>query len=357
MALPTSNFLETTVLASLLAHPILWAMAFIVPFSVTLVAYPLFIEYLKSLRVEQFIREDGPETHHIKKGTPTGGGMFLLANWLVFVLIFGFIMQSVYNVPILTSPYFYMPVFVTFGLKFLGMWDDLAKVMKKQNKGLTGYSKLAIQTVLGLSLGVMMILILKDTSVNVFGNTWVLPNWGYLLYSAFAVTAFSNAVNLTDGLDSLAGSTTALSFYIMALIIATAAITQFSGLNALIAGVLLCIVVVACLLAFLVYNRYPARVFMGDSGSLALGGLMATLGLMFHMDAWLLLIGGLFALEALSVVLQVLSYKLTRRRLFRMAPMHHHFELCGMHETNVVKMFFAFHGVACMVAFYLSRMV
>jgi phospho-N-acetylmuramoyl-pentapeptide-transferase len=356
MQLSPYNLLNSTVLASLLAHPILWLLAFALPFVVALVGYPIFIEYLKSLRVEQFIREDGPDSHHIKKGTPTGGGIFLLGVWLVFSLIFGILLQGVYYVPVLTSAYFYTPVIVTLGLKGLGMWDDLAKVMKKQNKGLSGYAKLAIQACLGLFLGLIMIVVLNDTGVNVFGKTLYLPHWMYMLYTTFVTMAFSNAVNLTDGLDGLAGSTTALSIYMIALLIATMALTQAGGLTAMVSGVLLCLVLIACLLAFLVYNRYPARVFMGDSGSLALGGFIAATGLMFHLDGWLLLIGGLYALEALSVILQVASFKLTRRRLFRMAPMHHHFELCGMHETQVVKMFLAFHGILCMVAFYLQRM-
>ncbi len=329
-----------------------WLLLALLALLVGLIGFPFFIQFLKSFRVEQYIREEGPEAHHIKQGTPTGAGIFLIALWVLMSLVWG-ILQSVLGNSTFQwgSPYFYLPIVVTLSLMGLGMWDDLAKVLKKHNKGLGARAKLVAQGFIGLAFGLVMVLVVGDTHVNVFGHMLTLEAWQYVLYAVFAVTAVSNAVNLTDGLDSLAGSTTALTFYTLALLL----LTQSHHAEYL-PTVALSVLMIPCLLSFLVYNQYPARIFMGDSGSMALGALIASLGLMTHQDAWLLLIAGIYALEALSVLVQILSFKILKRRIFKMAPVHHHFELCGYHETVVVHGFVLAHGILCLLAFYLQRL-
>jgi len=338
-------------------HWFLWSQVIMIPLLVSLFFFPWFIRYLKSLNVKQFIREDGPESHHVKKGTPTGGGMFIIGVWALSANLFAYLFNMV-NHPdysaLWRSPYFVLPMVVTLALMGLGMWDDLAKVMKKHNKGVGALPKLAYQALVGAILGVFMVMTLGDTHVNVFGNMITLPAWGYIAYASFSITALSNAVNLTDGLDGLAGSTTAITIATFILLL----LTSTMGGMVVIPSLLLCGLLIPILLVFTgMFNKYPAKVFMGDSGSLALGGFIGAIGLLTHQDGWLLLTAGLFALEALSVVLQVASYKLTGTRLFRMAPIHHHFELTGLHESVVVDRFCIFHAILCTTAFCLQRFV
>jgi phospho-N-acetylmuramoyl-pentapeptide-transferase len=339
-----------------LAHLIKTQLIFILPaviiaFGVGLIGFPFFIDFLKSLRVQQFIREESPDSHQSKKGTPTGGGIFLIGLWVLVSLIMAGVMQFIKNAEhILPSPYFYTPLIISLGLMGLGMWDDLAKVLKKQNKGLGARAKLVVQAGIGVMFGLIMVFVLGDTDVHFSSHIVHLNAWQYILYATFAVTALSNAVNLTDGLDSLAGSTTALTFYAFSLLLLT-----LPHAEKFFPTLLLCLLILPCLIAFLVYNKFPARVFMGDSGSLALGGLIASVGLMTHQDGWLLLTAGIFTLEALSVVIQIVGFQLWQKRIFKMAPFHHHFELCGWHETQVVQAFVVFHGLLCMLALYLQR--
>jgi phospho-N-acetylmuramoyl-pentapeptide-transferase len=339
-----------------LVHLIKTQLIFILPavliaFGLGLIGFPFFIHFLKSLRVQQFIREEGPDSHQSKQGTPTGGGIFLITLWVLVSLIMAGVMQSVKQAEhILPSPYFYTPLVICLSLMGLGMWDDLAKVLKQHNKGLGARTKLVVQAGIGIILGLIMVFVVGDTHVHVFHHVLRLEAWQYVLYATFAVTALSNAVNLTDGLDSLAASTTALTFYAFALLL----ITQAQG-QSYFPTLLLCVLILPCLIAFMVYNKFPARVFMGDSGSLALGGLIATVGLMTNQDAWLLLTAGIFTLEALSVLIQIVGFQLWKKRFFKMAPFHHHFELCGWHETHVVNAFVLFHGLLCMLALYLQR--
>lgn len=333
----------------------LWSLVFFAALFVGLFGFPPFIRFLKSLKVSQFIREDGPEAHHSKKGTPTGGGMFIIGIWALLANLLAYILNYfMHDDPtyFATSPYFLTPLGVTLALMGLGMWDDLAKVLKKHNKGLGGYAKLGVQAAVGVALGAVMVQGLGDAQVNIFGNFIEIPAWLYLVYSAFAVMSLSNAVNLTDGLDGLAGSTTSITLLALILILLTSSTLAPEVVQPLL---LLTLSLLPLLLVFtLIFNRHPARVFMGDSGSLALGGFIAAVGLMAHQDAWLLLLAGIFALEALSVVLQVGSYKLRKKRLFKMAPIHHHFELCGLHETVVVRNFALFQALLCGLAVLLQ---
>ncbi|MBY0403323.1 MAG: phospho-N-acetylmuramoyl-pentapeptide-transferase, partial [Cyanobacteria bacterium] len=234
----------------------------------------------------------------------------------------------------------------------LGFYDDFLKIAKKQNKGLHGYGKLGVQALIGLGIGY----IVPESAHQVsFFNGEILDLGGfYPLFAMLIVIATSNAVNLTDGLDGLAAGTVSCSLIGAMILLGFGLLTTpiFSEPTLLIS---LCLAasLLGATLGFLMFNRHPARIFMGDCGSLALGGALATLAILGHFEFWLLLIGGLYVVEALSVILQVLSFKTTGKRIFRMSPIHHHFELGGWHETKVVKYFIIFQFLLCLVAVFL----
>lgn len=322
-------------------------LALIAPFLLLLCTMPAYIAWLKRLALGQFIREDGPQSHQKKAGTPTAGGGLLILLWLISL---GLLMALFpLGREFLATPALAISAGVTLVLWGLGLWDDLLKILKKHNKGLGGYAKLAIQGATGLGLGYVSVYHLNQASADFFGLASVPLGWLYLPYAAFAVTATSNAVNLTDGLDGLAGGGLVTSFLLLAGFIG---VTLSQGgyspyeIPTMISLLLGCLVVVSVLLGFLCFNHHPAKIFMGDSGSLALGGLLACFCLLSHQDAWLLGLGGLYVVEALSVVLQVGYFKLTKgKRLFKMAPLHHHFELVGWRETTVVRVFVWLNGL------------
>ncbi len=321
---------------------VLFWFALIIPFVLILLGMPTYIAWLKRLALGQFIREDGPQSHQLKAGTPTAGGGLLILTWVVSLAVLGWFPYWA-DSGFLHSGTLWVSVGVTLVLWALGLWDDLLKILKKHNKGLGGYAKLAIQAIVGLGLGYFSVFHLNQASVDVFGIATVPLGWLYLPYAMFAVTATSNAVNLTDGLDGLAGGGLVSSFLILAGFIG---LTLVQGgyspveIPAMVAILVGCLGAVAVLLGFLCFNHHPAKIFMGDSGSLAFGGLLATFCLLSHQDAWLLGFGLLYVVEACSVVLQVGYFKLTKgKRLFRMAPLHHHFELLGWQETTVVRVF------------------
>ncbi|MFM7390330.1 MAG: phospho-N-acetylmuramoyl-pentapeptide-transferase [Vampirovibrionales bacterium] len=323
--------------------PLLLTLIGLATFLITLACFPPFIALLQRLAFGQTIREDGPATHQKKQGTPTGGGVLLLLVLAILWLLawsLASLTQHTDVLQLLQAPALLWSLLVTLALGALGVWDDALKIFKKHNKGLGGYAKLAVQTAIGVALGVAQVTLLHDTSVNVFG-TMVDIGWWHVVFTAFVVVASSNAVNLTDGLDGLAGGGLVASFvgcflYCLTLMLVSGGMPIFQQAQA---GVLLCLMVLGGLLAFLVFNHHPAKIFMGDSGSLALGGTLAALMLVCNLDSWYLFCGMLYVMEAFSVVLQVGSFKLTGKRLFKMAPIHHHFELLGWSEQRVVRTF------------------
>jgi phospho-N-acetylmuramoyl-pentapeptide-transferase len=320
---------------------LLFTLASVLPCTITLLLFPGFIKALKQFSLGQAIREDGPSSHLKKQGTPTGGGVLLLAALLTPL-------PAVKT--IVTTPAFLWTLLVTLTLGCLGMWDDGLKLLKKHNKGLGGYSKLAVQTLVGLALGWAQVTFLHDTDINVFGMMVPVGHW-HMLFTAFVVVASSNAVNLTDGLDGLAGGALVASFVGCFLFLA-ALVVQGVGTpiaTQAFAGALLALMLVGVLLAFLCFNHHPAKVFMGDSGSLAFGGTLASLMLICNLDAWYLCCGLLYVVEAWSVVLQVSGFKLWGKRLFKMAPIHHHFELLGWSEQRVVRTFVYTHAAVVML--------
>lgn len=297
--------------------------ALVLTFLTTLITCPFFIKRMQLLQYGQQIREDGPASHSGKAGTPTMGGVvFILAASLASIILAG------------RSPLIYALLLVMLGCGLLGFLDDYLKVVHNRSLGLKARSKLAGQII----AAVIFLLILYQQ--DLYSSTVFLPftniviDLGYIypLFIFLIVTSATNSVNLTDGVDGLAAgiAVIAMSGYIyIAWLAGNAEAAVFAA--ALVGG---------CL-GFLIYNRNPAKIFMGDAGSLALGGAFAALAVLTKSELLLIIIGGVFVIETLSVIAQVASFQLFGRRVFRMSPLHHHFELQGWSEWRVVKAFWS----------------
>lgn len=315
-----------------------YALVAVTAFAVSMLVTARMIPFLREKQFGQFIREDGPQAHLSKAGTPTMGGIAIVAGVTAALLISSFVTGSfgAEKLAILLSMY-------AFG--FIGFVDDYNKIAKKQNEGLTPRQKLVLQVIFGAALAVFMML-REGTSVLIpFAGVSVKFGAFYIPFIIFVEVAMANAVNLTDGLDGLAASTSA----IVAACFAVIGMFIIPGGNEPMAAAAQAIF--GATLGFLVYNHYPARIFMGDTGSMALGGVLSATAIVGHVE-WLLPIAGLiFVCEALSVIIQVAYFKKTGgKRIFRMAPIHHHFELGGWHETKVVRVFCLFTLICCIIA-------
>lgn len=316
-------------------------MAAAIAFAVTAAMGPVIIPVLTRLKFGQNIRDDGPKRHMAKAGTPTMGGVMIITG----VMVATFIMAGS-GLQALTA------VLVMIALAAIGFWDDYIKVVLKRSLGLRAREKLGLQLLIGLLYAVFLIYYFnRGTDILVPFTTIALDLKGfYILFLMVVIISSSNAVNLTDGLDGLAAGVTflvAAAYAVIGWFTAHPEITVFSGA---LAG--------SCL-GFLVFNRYPAKVFMGDTGSMALGGAVAAMAALTKTELALVIIGGVYVFETLSVALQVLSYQTTHKRLFLMAPLHHHFELKGWSEQRVVGVFwlaglgFAVFGLCSMIPAFL----
>ena len=327
---------------------------------ISLYLYPRFIRFLQMKQIGQVIRHDGPEGHFSKRGTPTMGGALLLFAMAVSTLLW---MD-------LSNLYVWMTLAVTLVLGFAGSWDDYLKVSKKSSAGLSGRGKLAIQFLVSwCALGAL--LLYQDGFHSRLYLPFVdperlfieLPTFAFLIFGGIVITGTSNAVNLTDGLDGLAigpvivaTSTFLILAYVAGTVLNLPATTpgvseityfefnlaQYLNLPHLPEVSELAVFAAALIgasIGFLWYNAYPAQIFMGDTGSLALGGAIGMLAVCTRNELLSLIICGLFVIEALSVILQTTSYKLRRKRIFRMAPIHHHFEKLGWTEPKIVVRF------------------
>ncbi|MCW2365467.1 phospho-N-acetylmuramoyl-pentapeptide-transferase [Sphingobium sp. B7D2B] len=299
-----------------------------------LVIGPRFIGWLRVRQGKgQPIREDGPQTHFVKRGTPTMGGLMILTAMASAVLLW-------MNV---TSVYIWACLIVTLGFGAIGFMDDYDKVTKASHKGLSARARLLAE--FGIA-GFATWLIVSQN-----GTLLYLPFWSggaldlgplYYLFGAFVIVAFGNAVNLTDGLDGLASMpviVASMAFMLIVYLVGRADYAAYLGIPHVPGAgdlVILCGAIVGACLAFLWFNAPPAAVFMGDTGSLALGGTIGVIAVAAHHEIVLAVIGGIFVVEAMSVVIQVFFYKRTGRRVFRMAPIHHHFEQLGWPESTVV---------------------
>ena len=298
-----------------------------IPMLVWLVTGPFYIGWLKQKQFGQFIREDGPQSHQQKAGTPTMGGLLILLSALLtltgVLIVTPRLLEPTWLNPLLGC----MLVLVAFGA--LGFSDDWLKVTRHHNKGVTGWTKLAVQVLTGLIIGLWVMKTQPLGSVVSVGSWQWDVGWGYPLLAAFLITGASNAYNITDGLDGLAASTGIVTFAGLAFILSLNPALTIVSMT--LAG--------GCL-GFLFFNRHPAKIFMGDTGSLALGGAMACLAMFGKIEALLPLVTALYVIETLSVILQVGYFKLTQgKRLFKMSPLHHHFELCGWSEVAIVLCF------------------
>ncbi|SEH34724.1 Phospho-N-acetylmuramoyl-pentapeptide-transferase [Selenomonas sp. KH1T6] len=299
---------------------------------------PFFIPWLHKLKFGQSIREEGPQSHQAKSGTPTMGGIMIILG-----IVIGTLAGAPWTAEILLA------LFITLGHFALGFLDDYIKVVKKRNLGLKAKQKLLGQIIIALvtiyigtkELGI-------DTSIWLpVLNANVDIGFGYYLLVLFVLVGTSNAVNLTDGLDGLASGTMAVAASCYGVV---CALTGHSDLA------IFCVAIVAACLAFLRFNAHPAKVFMGDTGSLALGGALAAVGILTHTEILLVIIGLVFVCEALSVIMQVTYFKATGgKRIFRMSPIHHHFELGGWSETKVVLVFWSVGLLAGMAGLMLVK--
>ena len=305
----------------------------LIAFGISVVLSPLVIPFLKKLKFGQFVRDDGPESHLKKSGTPTMGGLIILCSIVATSLIY--VKQYPKILPIL---------FVTLGFGLIGFLDDYIKVVMKRSLGLRAWQKMALQIVV---TGIFCYYIMTQTDL---GNRMLIPFWhGHYLNVGFwyapllffVVLGTVNGANFTDGLDGLASSVTVL----IATFFTVVAIGMKAGIEPITCAT------VGALLGFLVYNVFPARVFMGDTGSLALGGCVAATAYMLEMPLFIPIVALIYLVEVLSVIIQVVAFKTTGKRPFKMAPIHHHFELSGWPETKVVSIFAIVTAVLCLIGF------
>lgn len=291
-------------------------------FLITLLSGPVVIPFLRRLKFGQYVRDDGPESHLTKAGTPTMGGIMFLAGTVGATLIFA-----------APEPVLLAALGITLGMGLVGFLDDFLKIIRKHSLGLKARQKLLAQFLLGLALAWFVLFYLgRDPQIAVpfLHQVYRLPAFLYGILVITAVMGTANAVNFTDGLDGLAAGATFFSFLAFMVI----ALTQ--GQNSL-ALFLACLA--TALVGFLAYNFHPARVFMGDTGSMALGGALAAAAVLTGTELYLVVIGGLYVVEVLSVIIQVVYFRRTGKRFFRMSPLHHHFELLGWPEKKVVLVF------------------
>jgi phospho-N-acetylmuramoyl-pentapeptide-transferase len=321
-----------------------------------LVFGPWLIRQLRELQIGQYIREEGPQAHQKKAGTPTMGGVLIVLSTAVPTLLWAD----------LTNPFILLSLFALMGFSAIGFVDDYAKVAKRQNLGLTGKRKLTLQIVVSCVVGISLLVLSTSSAYSTqlivpflkrfrpdlvihslldAPHLWPLAFVPFLVFIALVITGSSNAVNLTDGLDGLAIGCTVIAAG--ALTILTYVSSNFRWANYLEIQYIprvgeltvFCGALVGASLGFLWYNAHPAEVFMGDVGSLGLGGALGTIAVIIKQEVLLVFVGGIFVVEALSVILQVASFKLRGKRIFRMAPIHHHFELLGWSESKVIVRF------------------
>ncbi|MBC7765954.1 MAG: phospho-N-acetylmuramoyl-pentapeptide-transferase [Hyphomonadaceae bacterium] len=310
------------------------ALAFII----TAIQGPFIIPYLKKLKFGQSIREEGPSWHIKKTGTPTMGGVMFIISVTISVLLMG------------VNRYTVALVLGALGFGGIGFIDDFIKVVLKRNLGLTARQKFISQLIVAAIFCAFVYqfgMISGQLSLPFITDTWAMPTMLYLPLLVFVMIGTVNSVNLTDGLDGLATSVTTVVAIFFAIVACKGgespvgfAATVFSA--ALVGG---CI-------GFLIFNKHPAKIFMGDTGSLYLGGALSAVAILLDMPLYLIIVGGIFMAETLSVILQVISFKTTGKRIFKMSPLHHHFEMCGWNETKIVWVFTGITALLAIVAYF-----
>lgn len=305
----------------------------IISFGVSVVFCPLLIPFLKRMKFGQFVRDDGPETHLKKTGTPTMGGIIILLSISITCLFY--IKDNNEILPVL---------FATLGFGLIGFLDDYIKVVMKRSMGLKAWQKLLGQILIVAIFGYYLVNYVEDATLMLIpfsGGKYLDFSYLFIPMLFIVVLGTVNGSNFTDGLDGLESSVTVLitTFFTVVSIGMKSGITPICG------------AVAGSLLAFLLYNVYPAKVFMGDTGSLALGGFVASAAYMLRMPLFIVLVASIYLVEVISVILQVSYFKITGgKRLFKMAPIHHHFELKGWSETRIVAVFSIITTILCLIA-------
>ncbi len=308
-------------------------------FLIAVVLSPFVIPFLKRLKFGQSIRDEGPKWHQKKSGTPTMGGVVILLSGLASAGI-----AIMYQLDITIE--IILLVFVTLGYGIIGFIDDFIKVVLKRNLGLTSKQKLIGQLFIAVIFYVGLRMLDHSTLLMIPGTDLSIDlGLLYPILVIFMLVGASNAVNLTDGLDGLLAGTGAIAF-------GTFAVLSWNLFEFHIA--IFCVALVGAMLGFLVFNAHPAKVFMGDTGSLALGGAIAAIAILTKMELLLVVIGGVFVIETLSVIIQVISFKTTGKRVFKMTPIHHHYELSGWSEWRVVVTFWVIGFLCSALGIYLE---
>lgn len=293
---------------------------------------PFIIPLLKKMKFGQSIREEGPKSHMVKSGTPTMGGLIIITGALTSALIL-----NNYSFKALI-------VYVSLlGFATVGFLDDYIKIVLKRNLGLTAKQKLAGQFIVGIIIAIMGSRLGTESYIP-FYDTYLDLGFIYYPFIVLFMLAITNSVNLTDGLDGLASGVTS--------VVATFFIVVAYKLGAFDVSLASASILGGCL-GFLVFNKYPAKVFMGDVGSLALGGAIGGLAIALKMPIILIFVGGVYVGETLSVIIQVASFKLRKKRVFKMSPIHHHFELCGWSEVKVTSVFYLFAFILCVISYFI----
>jgi len=304
----------------------------LIAFALSIMQGPLLIPMLHKLKFGQNIRAEGPKSHLKKAGTPTMGGIIFMSSTIITMLI---IVRHTSDEAMIA-----LYCFIAFGL--IGLIDDSLKITRKKNEGLTSKQKMLLLVIVSgligyyssIKIGTDITIPFSTKSINL--GIWYVP----FIIIYFAAT--TNSVNLTDGLDGLAACVTIVVMTFFALV----SNMMFHSTLAI-----FCAALAGALLGFLKFNSYKAQVFMGDMGSLALGGAVAAVGMILKLPLLVIIVGGIYVLEALSVIIQVLVFKATRKRVFKMSPIHHHFELSGWHETKVVAIFSVVTVIFCLIGF------
>ena len=297
-----------------------WAAA--VAIVIALSMGPFMIPFLRRLKVGQSIREEGPRNHYIKAGTPTMGGIIIITAVMVASFLFAGSSREVL-----------LAVLVTLCFGGIGFWDDYIKVVLKRSLGLRAREKLGLQILISLIFGLLLMFVLgRGTEIVIPFAGFVLDiGWLYLPFAVLVLISSANGANLTDGLDGLAAGVT------LFIVLGLGVVCIMSNHGNLL---IYCGALAGACLGFLFFNRHPAWVFMGDTGSMALGAGVAAVAAMTRSEIALIILAGVYVIETLSVIIQVISFQATRRRVFLMAPLHHHFELKGMPEPRVVHLFY-----------------
>jgi phospho-N-acetylmuramoyl-pentapeptide-transferase len=317
------------------------AAATISALAISLLLGPWLVRKLREFQIGQIIRQDGPDSHRAKAGTPTMGGLLILAATLIPTLLWA-------N---LRNPFVWIAVLTTAAYGAIGFADDYLKIVRKSHHGLLPRYKLANQVLVGIIVGLVVLWLQRH---GLYNTRLIFPffkrlipdlGWAYLPFTVLFLVWWSNSVNLTDGLDGLAISTTAIAaatYTALAYVIGNRVLADYLyviHLPPVAELTVFCGSLVGASLGFLWYNSYPADIFMGDVGSLGLGAALATVAILIKQELLLFIVGGVFMLEGLSVVIQVASFKMTGQRVFKMAPLHHHFEKSGWSEPKVISRF------------------